>query len=104
MRPLTPRRVTPKCKHGRDYWYSVLFSDMQGGVRFSIKVEFYGYCGRGGVVGLGVADGVYMWKMQGIDAGLFSRTLMATARREVERGSADALAGAGRWSQRLQHL
>ncbi len=70
---------------------------MQGGVRFSINMGVLGRCGRGGVVGLGVADGVYMWKTQGIDAGLFSRTLMATARREVERGSADALAGAGCW-------
>jgi len=51
--------------------------------------------GRGGVVGLGIADGVYMWKTQGIDAGLFSRALMDTARREVEGGAADALAGAG---------
>jgi hypothetical protein len=50
--------------------------------------------GRGGVVGLGIADGVYMWKTQGIDAGLFSRALMDTARREVEGGAADALAGA----------
>lgn len=53
---------------------------------------------------MGVADGVYMWKTQGIDAGLFSRKLMATARREVEHGSADALAGAGCWYQRLQHF
>ena len=47
------------------------------------------------MVGLGIADGVYMWKTQGIDAGLFSRALMDTARREVEGGAADALAGAG---------
>ena len=46
------------------------------------------------MVGLGVADGVYMWKTQGIDAGLYSRTLMTAARSEVEGGSSDALAGA----------
>ena len=51
------------------------------------------------MVGLGVADGVYMWKTQGIDAGLFSRTLMTAARSEVEGGNGDALAGArcGSW-------
>lgn len=46
------------------------------------------------MVGLGVADGVYMWKTQGIDAGLYSRTLMTAARSEVEGGNGDALAGA----------
>ncbi|KAK9827711.1 hypothetical protein WJX81_003442 [Elliptochloris bilobata] len=48
--------------------------------------------GRNGMVGLGVADGVYMWKTQGIDAGLYSRSLMSTARSEVEGGNGDALA------------
>ena len=54
---------------------------------------------RNGVVGLGVADGVYMWKTQGIDAGLYSRTLMTAARSAVEGGNGDALAGArpGSW-------
>ena len=46
------------------------------------------------MVGLGVADGVYMWKTQGIDAGLYSRTLMTAARSAVEGGNSDALAGA----------
>ena len=46
------------------------------------------------MVGLGVADGVYMWKTQGIDAGLYSRTLMTAARSAVEGGNGDALAGA----------
>ena len=48
------------------------------------------------MVGLGVADGVYMWKTKGIDAGLFSRTLMSAAHSEVEGGNGDALAGAQR--------
>eukprot|EP01026_Neomeris_dumetosa_P017453 TRINITY_DN1669_c0_g3_i2.p1 TRINITY_DN1669_c0_g3~~TRINITY_DN1669_c0_g3_i2.p1 ORF type:complete len:488 (+),score=54.45 TRINITY_DN1669_c0_g3_i2:257-1720(+) len=31
---------------------------------------------RNGMVGMGVADGVYAWKEQGIDSGLFSRKLL----------------------------
>ncbi|KAK9806298.1 hypothetical protein WJX72_009199 [[Myrmecia] bisecta] len=47
--------------------------------------------GRNGIYGLGVADGVYMWRTQGIDAGLFSRDLMQTARSAIENGKTDVL-------------
>jgi protein phosphatase PTC7 len=43
------------------------------------------------VFGLGVADGVYMWKLQGIDSGLFSQSLMTVAKSAVEGGSTDVL-------------
>ena len=46
------------------------------------------------VFSLGVADGVYMWATQGIDAGEFSRSLMQTAKSTVEAGdTADVLNG-----------
>ena len=48
-------------------------------------------CCRPGIFGLGVADGVYMWKTKGIDSGLFSRTLMATAREGVASGTDDVV-------------
>ena len=41
---------------------------------------------------MGIADGVYEWRKYGIDAGLFSRTLMAEAR-EAARHSDDPLHG-----------
>ena len=46
---------------------------------------------RPGVFGLGVADGVYMWKTKGIDSGLFSRTLMSSARESVKTGMSDVV-------------
>ena len=46
-----------------------------------------------GMVGLGVADGVYGWKEQGIDSGLFSRTLMRYARETIAAGETDPLIG-----------
>ena len=45
------------------------------------------------MVGLGVADGVYGWKEQGIDSGLFSRTLMRYAREAIADGTTDPLGG-----------
>ena len=55
-----------------------------------------GLCERSeDVFSLGVADGVYMWATQGIDAGEFSRSLMQTAKHTVEAGAtADVLNGA----------
>lgn len=45
-----------------------------------------------GVLGLGVADGIYMWKTQGIDSGAFSRQLMAEAQALIqEEGHIDVL-------------
>lgn len=41
--------------------------------------------------GLGVADGVYMWREHGIDAGVFARTLMDTAQHLVEAGYSDVV-------------
>ena len=46
------------------------------------------------MVGLGVADGVYGWKEQGIDSGVFSRQLMRHARDAIAAGQADPLKGA----------
>ena len=46
------------------------------------------------MVGMGVADGVYMWKMSGVDSGPFSRELMTSARAAVQTGVNDVRAGA----------
>ena len=51
-----------------------------------------GFC-RHGLIGMGVADGVYQWREQGIDAGEFSRLLMQTALQAVEEGQPDVLKG-----------
>lgn len=47
--------------------------------------------GNNDVYGFGVADGVYMWREQGIDSGVFSRTLMETSQHMVEAGYSDVL-------------
>ena len=44
--------------------------------------------------GLGVADGVYMWRDQGIDAGALARKLMTTSKDTIDSGVVDVLAGA----------
>ena len=44
-------------------------------------------------MGLGVADGGYQWREQGIDAGEFSRLLMHTALDTIEAGQPDVLKG-----------
>jgi protein phosphatase PTC7 len=51
---------------------------------------FYADNAETGVAAVGVADGVYMWRDQGIDAGEFSRALAAGAARAVAAGGADA--------------
>ncbi len=48
---------------------------------------------RHGIIGMGIADGVYQWREQGIDAGEFSRLLMHTALEAVEEGQPDVLKG-----------
>ena len=48
---------------------------------------------RHGMIGMGIADGVYQWREQGIDAGEFSRLLMHTALEAVEEGQPDVLKG-----------
>ena len=45
----------------------------------------------GGVIGLGVADGVYAWRHRGIDSGEMSRALMEEARWAIEHGVRDPL-------------
>lgn len=45
------------------------------------------------MLGLGVSDGVYMWRNQGIDAGVFSRSLMLSAKNAIEYGQTDVLNG-----------
>jgi hypothetical protein len=56
-------------------------------------VLVYGVC-RNAVLGLGVADGVYMWRSRGIDSGVFSRSLMLSAKNAVLYGQVDVLNGA----------
>ena len=46
---------------------------------------------RPGIFGLGVADGVYMWKTKGIDSGVFSRTLMGSALKGLADGMDDVV-------------
>ncbi|KAL4419639.1 hypothetical protein ABPG77_008580 [Micractinium sp. CCAP 211/92] len=54
--------------------------------------DAYFYCNNhNGITAMGVADGVYMWREQGIDAGLFSRRLMEFARHSVDLGTTDVL-------------
>lgn len=48
---------------------------------------------RQGLMGLGVADGVYEWREKGVDAGEFSRLLMHTALDTIEGGQPDVLKG-----------
>lgn len=45
--------------------------------------------GKNGVYGMGVADGVYMWKELGIDSGAMSRDLMLTSQQMVAGGHED---------------
>jgi protein phosphatase PTC7 len=42
---------------------------------------------------MGVADGVYMWKEQGIDSGTMARTLMETCQHMVAAGCEDVFKG-----------
>lgn len=55
--------------------------------------DAYFYCtGRSNsIFGMGVADGVYAWKEQGIDSGAMSRSLMETAQHMVQAGCQDVL-------------
>jgi hypothetical protein len=48
---------------------------------------------RTGGLGVGVADGVYMWKQQGIDSGMFSRSLMRYAKQAIKDGEANPVKG-----------
>ena len=43
----------------------------------------------GGLQALGVSDGVYMWRLQGIDAGLFSQRLMLSCAESLRSGEKD---------------
>ncbi|GIL80853.1 hypothetical protein Vretimale_9436 [Volvox reticuliferus] len=55
--------------------------------------DAYFYCSGGNTAmfGLGVADGVFMWRELGIDSGDFSRALMRLARDSVLAGSVDVV-------------
>lgn len=46
---------------------------------------------RNGVFAAGVADGIYMWRDKGVDAGAFSRQLVEFCRQAVELGTTDVL-------------
>ena len=52
--------------------------------------------------GIGVADGIYMWREHGIDSGIFSRTLCDTAMHMVEAGYSDVLRIAQICSRKVQ--
>ena len=47
--------------------------------------------GNNGMFGMGIADGVYSWREQGIDSGAFSRTLMETSQHMLDAGYSDVL-------------
>ncbi|EFJ45028.1 hypothetical protein VOLCADRAFT_64171 [Volvox carteri f. nagariensis] len=55
--------------------------------------DAYFYCvgQNNAVLGMGVADGVYMWRERGIDSGDFSRALMRLARDSVMAGNVDVV-------------
>ena len=40
-----------------------------------------------------MADGVYMWKQQGIDSGEFSRSLMRYAKQAIKEGTTNPVKG-----------
>ena len=65
-----------------------------GGGVISQQLTHY-YRRRNGGLGVGVADGVYMWKQQGIDSGLFSRSLMRYAKQALKDGVSNPVKGAG---------
>ena len=46
-----------------------------------------------GIFGLGVADGVYMWRNQNIDAGALARKLTSTCQGVIDGGAVDVLTG-----------
>lgn len=48
---------------------------------------------RNSIFGMGVADGVYAMREQGIDSGIFSGTLMQKALEMVKRGYDDVVQG-----------
>lgn len=52
---------------------------------------FHAQCRRTGMFGLGVADGVYMWRDQGIDAGALARKLLSASQTAVDGGAVDVL-------------
>ena len=62
------------------------------------------YRRRAGGLGVGVADGVYMWKQQGIDSGLFSRSLMRYAKQALKEGVSNPVKGAWTLSQEFTLL
>lgn len=49
--------------------------------------DAYFACTHKNISGIGVADGVYMWRMKGIDAGLFSRALMSRSSESIAKGA-----------------
>lgn len=48
---------------------------------------------RNSIFGMGIADGVYAMREQGIDSGIFSSTLMQKALEMVKRGYDDVVQG-----------
>ena len=54
----------------------------------------------GGVLAWGVADGVYAWRDQGVDAGLYAVALMEGAAEAVAAGKTEASFAGGRGCRR----
>lgn len=52
-----------------------------------------GMSSRNSIFGMGVADGVYAMRDQGVDSGIFSSTLMERACEMVGRGHDDVFKG-----------
>lgn len=50
-----------------------------------------------GLFALGVADGVYSWRSQGIDSGEYSRALLREVRELVQAGHTDVLSSMSPW-------
>uniref|UniRef100_A0A7S3VT51 Protein phosphatase n=1 Tax=Dunaliella tertiolecta TaxID=3047 RepID=A0A7S3VT51_DUNTE len=50
---------------------------------------FYGKASSCNLFGMGVADGIYMWRKLGIDSGAMSRTLMQKCREKIASGTED---------------
>eukprot|EP00959_Pyramimonas_sp_CCMP1952_P138390 2896439-Pyramimonas_sp.AAC.2 len=80
---LTQRVQTPPVLHNGPYDSKEHFANL-----FKLLEK-----SAGGRASKHTSDGVYMWRLQGIDAGEFSRSLMDKAANAVRQGAKDAKEG-----------
>jgi len=59
-------------------------------------------CSTCNLFGMGVADGIYMWRKLGIDSGEMSRTLMEKCREKIAGGTEDVFKGRQGLSSRIR--